>query len=92
MLNALRSFEAARSPGDVVKATATFLEEDLSESPVPLEELGVLHVGSVADIDTCIDRLQEAIQSSPLIGHDEDRVDRLLSFLLVAAVRARQLS
>lgn len=90
MLAALQDFSNARTEREVVRTTARFLEEDIREEPVPLADLGLLRVDSVEDIDACIARIQMLMHASPLMGHDEERVDRLLSFLLVASIRARQ--
>ena len=64
----------------------------LSARPAPLGDFGLLHVASVEDIDSCIDRLQLAIRELAFVPDDEERVDRLLGYLLVASIRARQLS
>lgn len=85
----LDHFGKARSCHEVVSATSQFLKD---HPPVPLENLGLLHVETVEDIDRCIERIQRAAASSPLIGYDEDRVERLLSYLLIASIRARQLA
>ncbi len=87
----LRYFADARSPHDIVAATSRFLEEDLRASPVPLKELGLIRVETLEDIEIWIQRIQDAIRDTALIGHDEDRVDRLLGYLLVASIRAKQL-
>ena len=91
-LGVLDKFGAARSSHEVVRATSQFLEEHMREAPVPIPTLGTLRVSTLEDIDRCIDRLQDALKDSPLIGHDEDRAHTLLGYLLVASVRARQLT
>lgn len=91
-MGVLDHFGAARSPLDVVSAMSQFLKDDLHEAPVPIRDLGTLRIECVEDIERCIDRLQAAMRESPLIGHDEDRADRILSYLLVASIRARQLA
>lgn len=91
-LGVLDRFGKARTPHDVVSATSQFLREDLAAAPVPIEKLATLRVERVEDIDGCIERLQAAMRESPLFGHDEDRCQRLLCYLLVASIRARQLS
>ena len=92
MIGALDHLSAARSRQEIVSAMSRFLEEDLSRRPPPLTELASMRVSSIEDIDTWIERIQAKLGSLALLGDDEDRVDRLLSYLLVASLRARQLS
>lgn len=82
----------ARSKREVVSAMSQYLEDDLSRAPLPLPEVGPLHLETLEDIDTCIGKLEAAVRSYPLIGPEEDRVQGLLCYLQVAAIRAGQIN
>ena len=84
----------ARNPRDILVATSRMLGQfwhdrngALSEEPpVP----GVVH--TIDDIDHCVERVQSALRSRALLGRDEEALDRLLGYLMVASVRGRQLA
>ena len=91
MVPLLESFERARSRDDVVRATSTLVEQKLRTEPLPLMEMASMRIDSVADIETWIEKIGKAIDSTPLIGSiEEERAHRLLSYLLIASIRARQ--
>ena len=77
----------ARNSRDILVATSRMLsnfwhDRDgalVEEPPVP----GVVH--SVA-------RVQDALKTRALLGHDEEALDRLLGYLMVASLRGRQLA
>ena len=84
----------ARNSRDILVATSRMLgqfwhDRDgalVEEPPVP----GVVH--SLDDIDHCVARVQDALRTRALLGHDEEALDRLLGYLMVASVRGRQLA
>ena len=84
----------ARSPRDIVVATSRMLSQFwqdgsdalAQEPPVP----GVVH--TIDDIDHCVQSVQAALRTRSLLGRDEEALDRLLGYLMVASVRGRQLS
>ena len=51
---------------------------------------GVVH--TIDDIDHCVARVQDALKTRALLGHDEEALDRLLGYLMVASMRGRQLA
>ena len=86
------TFEKARSCEEIVRATSRLIEQKLRTEPPPMVELAGMKIESVADIESWIDRVNAAIENTPLIGYDEEeRAHRLLSYLLIASIRARQL-
>ncbi|HYC36450.1 MAG TPA: hypothetical protein VEC19_08505 [Usitatibacter sp.] len=89
----LQSFEQALSREDLIRATSRIVEQKLRTEPLPLMELAGMRIESLDDIESWIDRIGRAIASAPLIGSiEEERAHRLLSYLLIASIRARQLS
>ena len=91
MFSLLESFNKAKSRDDVVRAASLIVEQKLRTEPLPLMELAGMRIDSIADIETWIDRLNAAIKGAPLIGSiEEERAHRLLSYLLIASIRAKQ--
>ena len=84
----------ARNSRDILVATSRMLSNFwlgrdgalADEPPVP----GVVH--TIDDIDHCVARVQDALKTRALLGHDEEALDRLLGYLMVASVRGRQLA
>ena len=84
----------ARNPRDILVATSRMLGHFWHDREGPLAEEppvpGVVH--TIDDIDQCVERVQVALKTRALLGRDEEALDRLLGYLMVASVRGRQLA
>ena len=88
------ALQSARSPEDVLSATTRFFDHHEHERET-LDRVGLAgrtSMGSVEDLEHCIGQVRAALDTLPMTDRDEERVHRLLGYLMLASVRARQLS
>ena len=88
----MRSLELSRSVPDLLRAVSELIEHQLM--PLPLVELASLRIETREDLELWVDRIS-ALSRRPhnaMSGDEEDRLNGLLSCLLVASIRARMLA
>ncbi len=82
-MNLVHAFQNATCPNDVLAAASVFFDQD---------EAYPLKVHTLQDLDACIDRVRNQLATHAMLDADEERLSRTFSYLLIAAIRARQLS
>jgi|SRR4051794_39964882 hypothetical protein len=91
MCDLTRPLEASTSVSEILGAVSRVIDTHLT--PLPLVELAGLRIESRDDLEHWIDRIQAIGTGSPLLSSDqEDRLNGLLSCLLVASIRANMLA
>jgi hypothetical protein len=88
-------FGSARCSAEVLDATSRFLmrRDDLETDT--FDRLGIRAAGRIAsleDLERCIGEVRVALDTLPMTDRDEERVHRLLGYLMLASLRAQQLS
>lgn len=82
-MNLVKAFQNATCPNDVLTAASVFFDQD---------EANPLRVHTLEDLDRCIDRVRSQLATRAMLDADEARLSRTFSYLLIAWIRARQLS
>jgi hypothetical protein len=90
MCDLTRPLEASTSVPEILGAVSRVIATHLT--PLPLVELAGLRIESRDDLEHWIDRIQLMGGSSLMSADQEDRLNGLLSCLLVASIRANMLA
>ncbi len=80
-MNLVKAFQNATCADDVLVAASRFFDLDAANP---------LKVHTLEDLDSCIDRVRMQLATRALLQADEERLSRTFSYLLIAAIRARQ--
>jgi hypothetical protein len=89
------ALQSARSPADVIAAAARFFnhQEDQLQT---LDRIGLpphhMDLRSREDLEHCIGQVRVALDTVPMTDREEERVHRVLGYLMLASMRAEQLS
>jgi hypothetical protein len=89
------AFSDARSPADVLAATSTFLGGNGAVEGEAYGRLGITppeRFSSRDELDALIAHVRTALETLTMTDRDEERVHRLLGYLMLASFRAEQLS
>jgi hypothetical protein len=88
------AFETARCPAEVIAAAARMFEHH-EQALFTLDRVGIPprpHLRSREDLEECIDQVRVALDTVPMTDRDEEQVHRVLGYLMLASMRAEQLS
>lgn len=85
-------FAQAVSQAEILAAASRVIEDVAAEAEDGFAILPGERIESAADIEHCIAKLRRWVDESPLLDCVEDRAYRLLGYLMVASIRARQLN
>lgn len=88
------ALQTARCPDEAIAAAARMFEhhEDALDT---LDRVGIpprLRLRSRQDLEECIDQVRIALDTVPMTDRDEEQVHRMLGYLMLASMRAEQLS
>ena len=91
MCDLTRPLELCQSVAEIIGTLTRVIDQKLT--PLPLVELAALRIESREDLEHWIDRIQALGAAPQLMSADqEDRMNGLLSCLLVASIRANTLA
>lgn len=88
----LDAYRNARTPDDIVAATARFLASAYDQDPPPHASLATMRVDSAQDIEYWIGHIEDVSRRLPMLAADERRLRSVLTCLMIASIRVRQLS
>ena len=85
-------FAKASSRDEILAAASRIVQDVANEAEDGFALRPGERIESPADIERCIAKLRTWVDESPLLDCVEDRAYRLLGYLMVASIRARQLN
>ena len=85
-------FAKASSHAEILAAASRVVEDVAAHAEAGFAISAGERIESAADIERCIAKLRSWVDESPLLDCVEERAYRLLGYLMVASIRARQLN
>jgi hypothetical protein len=87
------AFQSARSCAEVIAAASRFFVQHEADVQT-LDRVGIpprSDLRSREDLENCIGEVRVALDTVPMTHVDEERVHRVLGYLMLASMRAEQL-